>query len=423
MGHALVQRQRDAIVRIATINVRNFSDAKALKIRRIIEKHDIHITILTETNIKLNRPLAGRGKPLTVIGEAATSSGVAVVYEATKMKQIDKTTPRLIELTLKNGIHIIGAYGPTEQAPWFEQIAFWGTVKTAITSSIHTHPTTILIGDLNAGHEKQRGVKKINDETNYKRMKWATGEYDFDILATAPTWKSDRSTQPTRTLDRCLIHSTTNYSADAKLDWECNIGDHAILIAAIKFHEVDRNIGRSYTEYDHATPEETDAQWYETKRKLKQLQPQQNTDNRGSLQQFWEAYEEEKEKDRLPLIILDPEGNELEATDAVEACATYLRTVWNKAAPYRVNFRSNYRISSPPTLEEVTRATQELRKDTAVGRDKIPSFLIKNNLTAIAHYFDFFQILWETPTKVPKDWKDMKVRPILKRSKDCSQWS
>lgn len=413
--HALTTRCRRATVKIASINIRNFSDAKALKIRRILEKHDTHLAIITETNTKLNRPLLGQGRPLMVIGDTDANSGVAILFESNKIKTVDVTKPRIVEATLLNDIHIIGCYGPTEQAPTFEKIQFWGTMKTTVEKSINTYHSTVIVGDMNAGHETIRGIKKSLEETNYQRLLAMIGNYEISILPTPPTWKSARSNHPTRTLDRCLVQSNGTYDANAKLDWESSISDHAVLLASITFDSIDRNKGRPYSKCQLNTVDPIDTLWLQTKKRLKQLPRQPNTNLPGPIHQFWKMYNEEKNMEKLPLIILDTDGNELAPKDAVEACATYLKTVWNKAEPYTIKFYTNHKNSSPPSIDEVTRATMQLKKDAAVGRDKIPPMLVRGNTTAIQEYTNFFKALWGAPLTFPTEWKDMKVRPIFKK--------
>lgn len=390
------------------------TDIKALSIRRIIQKHNIQLAVLTETNVKLNKPLEGRGKPMMVTGESNFNSGVAIVFEGNKMKGPHITKPRLLEITLPNDIHVIGAYGPTEQATQFEKLIFWNEIRHSLHTSVKTHHATIFIGDLNAGHEPQIRNKNPKDETNHQRMLTAIDGLNLTILETAPTWKSGKSTHPTRTLDRCLIHSTSPYIAETTINWEDSISDHAILVARIKFNDIDRNIGRPYSLTDNGNLEDIDIEWNKTKNKLKMLTNQTAPQVTNNLTEFWEAWKEEKMNEREPLTIIDIDGNELNPQEAVEACATYLRTVWNRADPYEINFTANNEQSEPPNEEEVANAVDELKTETALGRDKIPTGLVKRNNVAIQEYTTFFRTLWKTPTKIPREWKDMKIKPIPK---------
>lgn len=371
--------------------------------------------ILTETNIKLDRPLDGRGKPMRIVGESETNSGVAVMYELTKIKEIQMTKPRILQLTLENDIHIVGAYGPNEHAPQFQKLIFWNGIRTILSESTKTHTATILIGDLNAGHEPLVHKRNPNQETNYEKLQWATENIPFKVIPTPPTWKSDKSNRATRTLDRCLIHSKTDFVATATLDWEDNLSDHAVLVVNVNFNEIDRNIGRprSLTFIEEET--QIDLKWKDTKARLKKLTSPLESDTQIPLKRFWEALKEHRNNERKPLTIIDEAGTTLDPHQAVEACANYLRTVWNRAASHDIIFTANNNESQPPTAEEISKSIQELKNDTALGRDKIPSNLLKGSDIAIEEYQKFLTILWKSPKELPKEWKDMKVRPIPKK--------
>lgn len=75
------------------------------------------------------------------------------------------------------------------------------------------------------------------------------------------------------------------------------------------------------------------------------------------LKEFWEALREDEISKRTPFTIVDIEGNALDPTKAVEACANYLRTVWGNADPYEITFEGNTECSEPPDSHN----TQDVR--------------------------------------------------------------
>ncbi|XP_055388839.1 uncharacterized protein LOC129617808 [Condylostylus longicornis] len=408
--------RRPANVTVATINVRHFNDAKSAKVRKLIEKHSVDLAILTETSQTVHRPLVGKGKPFMVVGQGDASSGVAVVFESDKVDgpQLQKT--RILQILLPNGVNVVGGYGPTEQAPGYEKIKFWSEIKAIVEASTQQHAATIFIGDLNAGHEKQIGGKREDGPSNYERLQEAIQLSNLKIVPSPPTWKSARSTRPTRTLDRCLVQSRGDFTAESFLDWEDNLSDHAVLITKVILCDIDRNKGRPY--HKPQLPRSSmEYLWDAAKQRLKQLpQQQQNGNDENPLRRFWKALHDDEMSTRQPLTITDDQDNPLGPEEAVESCASYLRTVWSEADPYTVHYTANSIRSQPPTLEEVEIAVKEIKKDTALGRDKIQATLVKESSEAANIYTDLFKALWNTPETVPREWKDMRVKPILKKN-------
>lgn len=146
---------RPATLRIGTINVQGFSARKATEVRQLMTKHPIDYMVVTETRMDLTQPLAGEGqKKFRVIGKGSGNSGVGLVFPAGGADAKLKTTNRLVSLTLTNGIHIVGAYGPTDSAktPAFfdEKKRFWQQVRNEIKTAVQTHQAVVFIGDLNA---------------------------------------------------------------------------------------------------------------------------------------------------------------------------------------------------------------------------------------------------------------------------------
>lgn len=157
-----------------------------------------------------------------------------------------------------------------------------------------------------------------------------------------------------------------------------------------------------------------DEEWNRTKEILKRTTTEDTSLSNNPLNIFWQALREERFAERTPLTIIDADGNELEPKKAVESCSAYLQTIWSKATPYKVVFTSNTDLSETPNIHEISKAVDDLRKDAAMGRDKIPPGLVKGNQQAIIEYCRLFNILWKIPTKIPKEWRDMKVKPIPK---------
>ncbi|XP_055388841.1 uncharacterized protein LOC129617809 [Condylostylus longicornis] len=342
--------RRPANVTVATINVRRFNDAKSAKVRKLIEKHSVDLAILTETSQTVHRPLVGKGKPFMVVGQGDASSGVAVVFESDKVDgpQLQKT--RILQILLPNGVNVVGGYGPTEQAPGYEKIKFWSEIKAIVEASTQQHAATIFIGDLNAGHEKQIGGKREDGPSNYERLQEAIQLSNLKIVRLLQHGNQQDQLGRREHWTDAWCQSRGDFTAESFLDWEDNLSDHAVLITKVILCDIDRNKGRPY--HKPQLPRSSmEYLWDAAKQRLKQLpQQQQNGNDENPLRRFWKALHDDEMSTRQPLTITDDQDNPLGPEEAVESCASYLRTVWSEADPYNGSLhRQQYPVSTPNT--------------------------------------------------------------------------
>lgn len=212
----------------------------------------------------------------------------------------------------------------------------------------------------------------------------------MNLLATGPTWRSAKSKgPPSRTLDRCITTQNSISDAEASLDWENAIADHAVLVTKISCLDIDRNIGRPRRQQPEMTW--VDERWQQTKSKLKTANPKPAPAT-NVMTRFWEAKRRDEYDKREPLTIIDDEGETMDPDAAVNACSKYLKRIWGKAEECKILYEANTDISQPPTKNEVSEAIKQLKRDTAVGRDKISVNAVQNDDTAVNEYHEFLRV-------------------------------
>lgn len=377
-----------------------------------MERHNLDIVILTETNGAICKSLPGRGKTFAITGKSGPASGVSCVYDPKRIfSESLRQTERIIELTLRSGVHVIGAYGFTEDASEFDKTRFWNSMMSTIRAAVKNHTAVVFIGDLNAGHEKQRGGRTQPGRTNFERLLDVVEKCGLKIAETGPTWKSARSMEATRTLDRCLTFSLGEHTTSATLDWELAVADHAVLVATIQFAEIDRNKGR--VSKSPAVVTWLDVQWMSAKACLK-LRRADECVSGNEISRFWMVRRKWKESQKEPLTIIGECGEALQPDAAVEQVAQFLRTLWGEGEEGELRYSGSREGSAPPNQAEVKRAIQKLKRDTAVGRDKIPTNAVLDDPNALKVYTDILRLVWISE-EVPTVWRDMRVKPIPKK--------
>lgn len=410
----LTTEMRGTTLRLGTLNISGFNNAKAMKIRAFIEKHELNYLVLTETRAKLNRDLIGRGKQYRIYGESQENTGVAIVVRGNQSEEPELASERILQYTMKNGISIIGAYAPTEVSSQHERQIFWKNLKEIVKQSVENDRVTIIIGDLNAGHEDRIGGSKTIGSTNFEMLTEIVRIFNMHILNTKPTWKSNRTNRPTRTLDRCIVHTSTEYKQDTELDWEQQWTDHAGLIVKLDLKEIDRSIGRQRTlQMKKAW---IDDQWGECKKRIKSYKSLQNVmDSADPLRIFWKALKDDELASRESLMILDANDITLDDQEAVDALAEYYKSLWTREEHSQIDFTANEEVTQSPTVKEIHEAIAYLKKDTARGLDNLSTNFIKSNPSIATCYKEFLDILWTNPEEMPIQWKAIRIKPIIKQ--------
>lgn len=404
--------KRPLKITIATMNISSYLPKKGLTIRRIMEDYKVDVMVLTETCERLHKMVPGIGDPLLMVGEASSRDGVAIVYNTKKKMTLGKRESRIIELEMEHGIKIIGAYGPTEQTPQRDRSTYWEKLEREIQNAKETSRTTILIGDLNAGHERIKSGTKTYGEPNYAKLMNLSTTQEMMILPSDATWQSIRSVQPTRTLDRCLIATDLEYSYVVKLDWEAAVADHAALIAEITFTDLDRSIGRVRTEKVQETWIEE--QWNSAKLHLQKI-PRQPPKESNVLQTFWTAQKQDDLMKRETLVITDDDDTPLTPREAAQKCADYLRSICGCAEEVDMQYTANATETTSPALTEITTAIKSLNKDAAKGLDNIDAGNLQADSSAARVYQKILHAIWHSGS-LPRHWKDVRLKPIVKKT-------
>jgi hypothetical protein len=420
-----------------TMNIDGFTTDKGIAIREQIEKLKPDITILSETNESFNtKMLSGLGRPLIISGKGSTYDGVACVTQATNYSKISPLSNRVIFISLKSNIGIIGCYGPTEQDNIKDKHKFWNEVSECIQKEKDKHEAIILIGDFNAGHEPIE-ANKISGQRNYILLQTMISKAGMEILETPPTWignlsKSKGNEVPLRTLDRCMILCKTDYEAHPTVTWDHTIADHATLSCNIHFNELSRDTGRPRHKTTYM--DGINLIWKEIKQHLRKITAHAVL-KKDALSEFWRAKKLIEAFEAEQLVITDQENRPLDNQTAANEIAKYLKTLWgyitktntqstiNTPSPTHQTtlnasatpFTPAIITSTPPTIKEITTAIANLKPDTAMGRDRISANSIKDNPKAADWYKEILDEIWKTGT-VPQEWKDMKVKALPKKS-------
>ena len=404
-----------------TINVDGYNAEKAMRIRDIITKTKADVTILTETNELINTAmLPGVGKPLVISGKGGTYDGVACVTQATNYLKISPISHRIIMVSLKCGIGIIGCYGPTELANIKDKHAFWDELSKCVEKEKLNHTALIVIGDMNAGHEFLKN-NKISGQRNFTLLQTIATKSQMEIVETEPTWIGKLSVStgneiPHRTLDRCLILCDTDYERFPQIIWEDAIADHATLCCKIIFNELSRDTGRPRALKRPLLY--IDITWKDTKSKLRISTTPPET-KKDPLSEFWRAKKYLEFIEKAQLIIVNHNNEVLDNLTAAQLVSEYLKTLWgNKENTMTTTQPDTPQISTPsppPTIAEITKAIKTLKNDTAMGKDKISGNCIKANPDAAKIYHEIFTVVWNTK-QIPQEWKDMKVKPLIKKT-------
>ena len=311
----LVKQPRNLYIRVAAVNVCGWSDDKEVRIRQIVDNHNLDFLFVSETRKILDSVIIGKGRPLIVRGTATKTTGVAIIKNQSSRLTIKSMSPRLLHIHHPAGIEIIGVYGPTQQAKNSEKLLFWEDLK--ILTQQNGDVPTILIGDFNAGHEevKHKFLKGEGLDNFQQMVKFAT-ENNFELQEHGPTWISpvaapQHSNTPNRTLDRCLIRCNGNFTISIETDFTLRPSDHAILSARIHFMDISRDTGRPRSQQLKLI----DKKWAECKQQLRS-----KVDIRPPLygiQEFWKAKRLLKAEQRSKLQIIAEDGKLLSNEEGV----------------------------------------------------------------------------------------------------------
>lgn len=402
-----------------TINISGYSPSKAIKIRSILDNHSSTVAIISETRTRLCRQLSGQGRPYMIEGEGRDPAGVAVVFPTKINANVTVKTDRFVQLTLANNIEIIGVYGPNETTNISAKTTFWKELTTMVETSIKHHDIVIVIGDLNAGHEPLT-CKKPTGGPNILRLNEFVQKTGLKMIETLPTWKSyaAKSNNKTRTLDRCLIHCNSEFEATPIVDWENRLSDHAILSIKFVFKHLDRNKGRPFNKLQ-SIEDSVDSKWTLAKETLrnKKIDASEKVDN--ALNTFWKCRKAYLSEIQENLILTDTEGTPLESTVAIITATNYYKELWetktNTSGHQLITPSTLPPQTPPPSLNEVTSAIQELKRDTAMGCDGISSNTVTSKLDISSKtYTQILADVWASG-HIPKEWKDMRVKLIPKK--------
>ena len=217
----------------------------------------------------------------------------------------------------------------------------------------------------------------------------------LDLIEHGATWISSVAVasghlEPQRTLDRCLVRSTTEYTSMATTDFSHRPADHAILNVKMCFPNIDRAIGRPH----HKNLLEIDQQWYEARKNLQNNHARAD-DAICQLSEFWKAKRIFEAEQREQLRIIDENGSELPNDIAVQKIKDIIEDLWGKSS-YEITKLLTTQKSLPPTKVEIMQAIQNLKKDAAVGRDGIRAENLKDNSNVIDIYEKLLQQIWTT---------------------------
>lgn len=404
--------QRNLYFKVATVNVGGWTDDKALRLRQIFERHNPDILIATETRSNLDCALPGKGRTLLVRGVSTKKTGVAVVLPDKQRIIIKQMSERTIHIVHPAGIEIIGAYGPTEQASSAEKQSFWKRMNDHVAAV--NSECTIVIGDLNAGHEVCKNPSVMGrGDSNFKRMNDFATLNRLEIQEHGATWISKVSTAcniniPARTLDRCLIRYDDVLSTELTTDFSLRPSDHAILIAKTQFFNISRDKGRPYnTKLDRI-----DTLWQESKSKL--LGKVDQTSVLRTVDEFWKAKRLLEMEEREKLKVINQQGEPLTTEEGLLALRDYFKPLWTDESqvfpkpPIIAEFNA-------PTCDEITTAIKSLKVNTALGIDRICPDALKRNPQAVGVYKVLLEEIWKTEL-IPTTWKSMRVKPIPKQN-------
>lgn len=392
-----------------------YSPAKNVKVRTLMSSHKSDYAILTETRQRLHRQLAGKGKPYCMEGEGLDPAGVSMVYPSNIGCQSILKQDRICSLTLPNNIHIIGVYGPNETTKLTTKTDFWTNLNDIVKAAVSRYHIVLVIGDFNAGNEPLL-CKRPDGGPNYNRLHELMQQHKLKWIESGPTWRTNavRNTQALRTLDRCLIHSTTDFESEATVSWEDRLSDHAVLSIGLSFPSIDRNQGRPfYSGKPNTTSINT--LWQSTKALLRKRQDQAEDKAENALQVFWKTRNDIEMAKKEGLILIDDNGNTLSSQEATNTAALYLSSLW-KATNNDISLPTTRALSSPtppPSLREVHKAITMLKRNTATGKDGISSNSVLDNPNSAEIYMDLLSAIW-TMGCIPQEWKDMRVKPIPK---------
>lgn len=396
-------------LKIGTINVSGWSEAKAIQLRQLIEHNNIDITIITETRRILDTSLGGVGRRIIVRGKGTKTTGVAFAAPQGKALTIVHMEDRIAKARHPSGITIIGAYAPTEQASEVVKADFWRLLKNQISRE----SATIIIGDLNAGQEEIRNPSAVSQgKTNYDSMAEMARELGLEIQDHGPTWISPyaaacNNKAPGRTLDRCLISSNHDYSCSISTDFTQRPADHALLLAKVHFLEVDRNKGRPF----NTRLEGINETWYQARKQLLRNPPTQS--QILTVNEFWHAKAQYEREQQDTLKILSQSNQQLTDEEAAHEVANYLASIWESGESLETE-RRNITEGILPTEEEIENAINKLKDNAAMGKDRISARSIKKQATAIRVYKNVFDKIWKDE-KFPQQWKDLRIKPIPKK--------
>ena len=367
--------------RLITANLNGFKAGKSIRIRSLLEKHTATIAVLTETKQRLFQQLSGCGRPHTIQGEGDEYTGVAFVHPSGMDCNIISQHKRIIRATLPNNVHIIGVYGPNEVTTVKIRDLFWDKLDQVIAEATTVYSTTIIVGDLNAGHEPI--LSKQVGRCNYNRLKDIIDKHQLHLVESGPTWQSNASTKlvkATRTLDRCLIHCKGEYNVSATTDWEDRISDHAVLVLSLEFKDIDRNRGRPFSLLCQ-NPAGINAIWQTSKSKLQLKRPQVSDKAENPLRHFWNLRSKLLRSKHEGITLLDDSGNAYSPIEAIRVATNHLSQLWKAEDDdiYKFPIYNYSRPTSPPTLSEIKLAVSSLKRATAIGMDGISSDSVIDN--------------------------------------------
>ena len=382
----------------------------------MMELYKLDMLVMAETRADLEELLPGRGRAFHVRGKSQYNSGVAIVYPVGECVEIQAMSERVIHLKLKEQIQLIGAYGVTDTSSSAQEKA---TLWEYLTQLISKQPTIpcILLGDLNAGHEPVKNFHK-SKTTNYQHLQKLIRTTDAQLLDHGPTWVPKFNvakdlTHPIRTLDRIIVRWSEDFSAEVEVNLELRPVDHAIVIARICFPSLDRNIGRPK---ENKALDEMDGFWLEMKRKIRQLEVKP-TESFSTLGDFWKARRRITREERECLKICREDGKVADNEDGAALVRQYLETLWGgdtKEAHDALQFDDSNYVSPSPSQEEIERVISMLQKEAAPGKDRICPLTVKENKHITAMYCSLLSFVW-LEERIPKEWKDVIVRPIVKK--------
>ena len=140
----------------------------------------------------------------------------------------------------------------------------------------------------------------------------------------------------------------------------------------------------------------------------------------SDLGNFWKSRQDFQDATKQSLTIVTESGEPLDGQEAVDEIAAHLQSLWTAQGDTTLILDPlTTQLTAPPTKAEVQQAINNLKRNKAIGMDKISPNTIIDDPTSADTYAGIFQAIWTTG-EIPQCWKDMKIKPIPKQATTCT---